>query len=297
MIKQFYRRVIPHSIRIPLWYLRSHPRSSIRWATARLMVALGKPTTQVRINGVRLKVDLRDAGVGMPLYVDRSYEAGESVFLKSALNEGMCFVDVGANLGYFTTLASQAVGEGGTVVSIEPDLYNYKLLHDNVHANRLGNVSLHNLAVGSSPGTGMLSLSTCNLGDHRLYGSDNSRQKVPVRIETIDSLLSSLGLRPNVIKMDVQGFEYYVAQGMRKTLEDDRLLVVMTEFWPHGIRESGASPQEFFELMKLSGFKASALLPDGMTQDITFEGAVEKLSARKSPAELEDAWINLVFHR
>jgi FkbM family methyltransferase len=297
MLKQLYQTVMPNSIRIPLWHLRSHPWPSIRWATATSMVAIGKPTARVNVNGVRLQVDLRDTGVGLPLYVDRSYEADESVFIKSALREGMCFVDIGANLGYFTTLASQAVGKGGQVVSIEPDPYNYRLLQGNVHNNCLGNVSLHNLALGASPGTGMLSLSTCNLGDHRLYGPDNSRQRVPVQIETLDRLLVSLGLRPNVIKMDVQGFEYYVTQGMRNILEDRRPLVIMTEFWPHGLRESGASPREFFELMELFGFKPSALLPNGNTQDITFEAVEEKLSARKTPDELKDAWMNLIFHR
>ena len=232
------------------------------------------------------------------MYVYRSYEPSESLFLRSALKKGMCFVDVGANLGYFTALASQIVGEGGRVIAIEPDPYNYVLLESNIRYNRLGNVCLHNLALGPTSGTGMLSLSKCNLGDHRLYGSDNSRETVPVRIETLDSVATSLGVEPNVIKMDVQGFEYHVLQGMRKTLEDDHLLVIITEFWPHGISESGASPRQFVELLDSFGFKASVLLKDGKTQDMTFEGIVGTLSShQKGPNELEDIWMNLVFHR
>ncbi len=306
MIRELYSRAVPSSMRTPIWHMKSLLRTTIfrestqerRRATAELMLALGKGTARVRVNGLRLKVNLRDNGVGFPLYVNRSYESSETALLRFALKKGMCFVDVGANLGYYSTLASQAVGESGRVIAIEPDPYNYMLLSSNTLRNHLKNVSLHNLALGSSPGSGLLHLSSDNLGDHRLFGSDDSRKNIRVRIETLDNLLSSLNARPDFIKMDVQGFEYHVTQGMRKTLADDRPLVVMSEFWPSGLAEAGSSPLEFFSLMESFGFKASILLIEGKTQYVTFDQIMDLLLADSGRcATPEDAWVNLVFQR
>jgi hypothetical protein len=125
-------------------------------------------------------------------------------------------------------------------------------------------------------------------------------------INSLDNIINRSGSRPDVIKMDVQGFEYFVAQGMQQTLDGDRLATVITEFWPHGITQSGASPREFVEIFESRGFRSYHLseignlerIPSGMSNESTHDKIIEILSMKRNERCIdEDLWMTLVFRR
>jgi FkbM family methyltransferase len=302
MIRQFYRDLVSRSIREPLWLLRAYVRHALcgssrerRYDLAQLLRRLGKTTPWVEINGFKLQVDLRDDGVGFPLFVNRAYEPLETAFLRSALKPGMCFVDVGANIGYYTTMASQLVGTGGQVIAIEPDPYNFRLLTANVQANRLNNVVLLNLALGSQPGDGFLSRSRANLGDHRLWDCGDEREHVRVRIDTLDNIIDSRGLRePDFVKMDVQGYEYQVVRGMQKVQDRIPRLVVLSEYWPHGLSEAGANPGAFLGFFRTGGFEVYHLGENSRLCQVRWEQIGDLVPNRPNP---EANYANLVFRK
>lgn len=105
--------------------------------SARVRVAAGYNTAQVRANGLTLTVDLQDFAIAGSLYSEGTWEPAETAFVKSFLRPGMNVVDIGANLGYFTTLFASLVTAEGKVIAFEPNPQNYGLLKTNIANNGL----------------------------------------------------------------------------------------------------------------------------------------------------------------
>ena len=142
------------------------------WPDFRLSSFLLRTTgsvKQVTVNGKRMYVDLWDTAVSNHLFVAHTWEPEETSLISNRLKPGDVFVDVGANLGYFTLIASDAVGPAGKVFAFEPAPHNFSLLEKNVRANRCGNVTCEQKAVTESNRTLELHLSSFNYGDHRIF--------------------------------------------------------------------------------------------------------------------------------
>jgi FkbM family methyltransferase len=218
---------------------------------------------QVQTPGGALFVHLLDLGVGRPLYTGKEYEPEETALLLRTLKPGMTVVDVGANVGYMALLSARCVGPTGRVLAIEPDAANAQLLAENIARNGYQNITVCQCAVGSEPGTATLYRSAWNMGNHRLNagaaGQAIADQAVQVEVETVDRLVRNNGIsRVDFVKMDVEGYEPGVLAGMRETLARDRP-AMLTEFWPHGMRDAGFEPDAFLESCLRAGYEACTL--------------------------------------
>jgi FkbM family methyltransferase len=237
-------------------------------------VRSGDPTALVKIEGFRLLVDLRDKGIGRPIYFGRRYERAETSFVRRVLKEGMTFVDIGANIGYYTVLAATVVGPRGRVISIEPDPYNYGLLRRNININKLMNVTILNLAAGSSNTELPLYQShEGNFGDHRLFDKispPRASVRVPVRVLEEIAPLSELDIL-DLLKLDVQGYECHVLKGMRRILDRVPRLTILTEYWPLGMEAAGSDPREFLDYFRGKGLDVYHLADDGGERRIRWE--------------------------
>jgi FkbM family methyltransferase len=278
--------------------LRSLPRL-VRLGMACARRACGRDRAIVGVNGVRLVVDLRCEWSGRFLYIYRFYEVAETKFLARVLKPGMTFCDVGANLGYFTSLGAKMVGSQGRVLAVEPCAQTYELLTKNVALNSLANVNAVQTALGSeADGEACLFHSATNSGDHRLYDTTNSRQSQErVRVTTLDRLAASFDCPPfDVIKIDVQGFERRVQVGMMEQLRRAKRQIVLTEFWPQGIVCAGDSPELYFQTFVDEGFQAFVLDEDGEKKATTFQDVMAKLWRREREGDVEP-YTNLVFQK
>jgi FkbM family methyltransferase len=214
------------------------------------------------VQGMKICMDLRDRCVARLLFGFGEYEPADTGVLLNLLRPGMAFIDVGANSGYYTILAARAVGEDGCVVAFEPCPLNAELLRRNVMLNGLRNVWIQEKAVASRYGMRRLHLSMINSGDHRLhdaedhafYNAGRARTSIPVDATTLDIALLEHGGRADVIKMDIQGAEGEALHGMKRTLARNRDVVVMTEYWPYGLRKSGMHPIHFLRGFDALGF-------------------------------------------
>jgi FkbM family methyltransferase len=161
------------------------------------------------------------------------WEPFESSLLPQLLRPGGCMLDVGANLGYFSVLGAQLVGGSGRVVAVEPDSENFALLRANTAG--LTPVELQGLALGAVPGHVTMSANPANKGD--LYPLREADSTVPMLRG------DELGLdRVDLLKIDVQGAELAVLQGLRETMARSRPgLAVMIEAWPYGLARFGDS--------------------------------------------------------
>jgi FkbM family methyltransferase len=139
--------------------------------------------------------------------------------LREFVRPGDVFFDVGANVGFFTLLAARFVGPTGTVVAFEPQPENLEALRGNVSLNGFTNVIVDSRAVSSSSGTRVLDWRnppTARLVDGSQAHSGRSFSVGTTSID--DYVADNPGHAPRMVKIDVEGHELDVIQGMKRTL-------------------------------------------------------------------------------
>ena len=170
-----------------------------------------------------------------------------TTFIAGYLNEGDVFVDVGANIGYFSVYAGLCVGSSGQVHAVEPDPDNAALLTANLALNGLSNVRLHRAAVSDYCGEATLFRGNFNAGAHSLLRKDDLSAGPKVAVATLDQLLAE-ERQVKLIKIDVQGAEPSVLRGMQELLARcETKPGILMEFSPVDLARSG-------ELDELFGF-------------------------------------------
>jgi FkbM family methyltransferase len=181
------------------------------------------------------------------LTVDRLFGAGPGTF-----------IDVGANIGLVVVPVVERTGSIG--IAFEPEPRNFGFLSRNVARHGLeSQIECHPLACYSESTALPLTLSSDNLGDHRLQpGAADARQLSPelatrpaIQVSTtrLDDALRGRELpHPIVVKLDTQGSEVRVLEGAPETLA--RADYVVSEYWFEGIIAHGDSPRRFAEIMR-----------------------------------------------
>ena len=224
---------------------------------------------QVEIHGATVVLNPTDPVVSGALRFG-VYEKAETLFFQSACRDGMTFLDVGANLGYYTALAARAVGPNGRVLAVEPDPDSFGYLEQTIAANAVGNVEAFPVAASDAPAMLPLYISTDNRGDNRLYASDEGRPQVEVKARPLDALLREKKIETvDLIKIDVQGYEPKVIAGLRETIIASPNLTLLTEFWPQGMTEAGGDANEFLKTLRELGLTLHELKPDGSLAELT----------------------------
>jgi FkbM family methyltransferase len=216
-----------------------------------------KPTGIVLIDaqGSRMYVDSRDIGVTPFLLEWGFYEKYETELLKRSIKKGMVVVDIGANVGYYALLAAHLVGDDGKVFTFEPDPHNFSLLCKNVELNGYRNVVPVRKAVFSKSGKMELFLDKSNLGGHSLSEANVDKgASITVEVTSLDDYFKNTDCKVDIVKMDVQGLEMEVLEGMTNTINRNDNLKIITEFWPMGLRNSGSSPTGFLNKLIEYGF-------------------------------------------
>lgn len=178
------------------------------------------------------------------------HECHDMGFVLHFLRKGDLFLDVGANIGSYTVLASGAVG--AETICFEPVPETFQHLLDNIYLNRLIDcVSPLNVAVGSEAGEVEM-MSDQDTVNRVVSGGGYSGAKVKVPAVTLDEILA--GRVPKLIKIDVEGFETLVLRGAEHTLGDARLEAVLMEL--NGSGEAyGFDEEAIHQNMIASGFK------------------------------------------
>lgn len=172
-------------------------------------------------------------------------EANDSVFLLHFLNQTDVFLDVGANVGHYTLLA--AVIKQSKVIAIEPIPTTYTRLIQNITINNIQDrVTTHNIGLSNIPGE--LAFSNNQFTTNRV---NNSGLGIKVDVKTIDELF--LEKKINAIKIDVEGFEWFVLNGAKETLKMKDLNVIIIELNDSGI-EYGINDEQIVTFLRSYGF-------------------------------------------
>lgn len=201
---------------------------------------LSHPATQVRTDVGELVLPADDQ-VLLP-YMQRAgtWEPSEGELLRSLLTPRTRFLDVGANVGYFSIFASKACYEG-SVDAVEPDPRNFEFLKMNLWVNGAHHVKSWPVALGDRRGLVRLLFDKGNSGNTRVTHALGASAHVAALI-TADELFD--GRLFDVVKIDVQGFEADVVLGMRRMICRAKHLAMVVEFFPRAIVERDAKPAE-----------------------------------------------------
>ncbi len=217
------------------------------------------------------------------------YEPQTLSLFRSILKPGMTVIDVGANLGYFTVIAASRVGPSGKVHSFEPYPHNYSLLQKNIATNDLKNVTAVRTALSDKAGTRDLFFGD-NQCTHSFSDKRGAGQSEIVPTETLDNYLRSVGNpKIDIIKIDIEGAEPIVVDGMKETLSKSSSLIMLVEFYPNAIKRLGYSPLGFLETLKSYGFALSAI-----DEDRRMQTPINDLKAFADSFGAKDATRNLL---
>ena len=171
-------------------------------------------------SGPRMAVNPNDL-IGRTIFYCGLWEAPVARHFVSQLREGDTALDVGANLGQFTLLASQAVGPAGRVVAVEASPAMADRLRNNVRLNAAANVQVLELAAWDRSETLWLDAGEPgNCGMARVAAGKQQDHLTPVRAARLDEALPEAGITAiDVMKIDIEGAELNALAGLSGLIE------------------------------------------------------------------------------
>jgi FkbM family methyltransferase len=208
---------------------------------------------------------------GLRLYVDPFTHLGGNVvdrgtvepetewILREHLREGDTFLDIGANEGYFSALASRLVGAPGMVISVEPQSRLCGLIEINLRLNAAGQFRVYNNAIGGDEGTqGIINLwPSFNTGSSSIVSRYRfSRRTEMFTYVSIERILSECG-RPRLdfVKIDVEGFEGQVIAHMSSHLKERRVGKLFVDYHAEALRAHQVSPMAIHQSIIDAGYQ------------------------------------------
>lgn len=213
---------------------------------------LGNDTVLCRIlSKHKVYLHARDLGVVPHLIMDGYWETWVSQCLARIVTPGSVCIDVGANFGYFTLLMSELSGAKGKVVAVEPnpDICSFLRMTQSIHAPHFDIVEA---ALSNKRGRTTLNVPTTYPGSASIttfmqhLGMKHSRIKV--KTLTLDEMAEQLNLvKIDVIKMDVEGAEPLVFEGMQQTLARNPDLQIVMEYSPFAYADANGFTRYLFK--------------------------------------------------
>ncbi|MBF0625202.1 MAG: FkbM family methyltransferase [Magnetococcales bacterium] len=195
------------------------------WYGARSLVharLLGGAPIRKRIYDYEMWLDPRDRGISRTLLLFGNRELDHKAMLEQVLKPGMRVLDIGANLGYYVLMERGLIGPGGRIVAVEPSPSNAAMLRRNLELNRCTNVTLVEGAVSDTNATRTFHLAAqSNLNTFHPEGSaatDLTGETLAMRTLTVPDLAREHGI-PDLIRMDVEGHEVEVINGLLPAVE------------------------------------------------------------------------------
>jgi FkbM family methyltransferase len=194
------------------------------------------------------------------LFLTGTYEPNELVWMSDELTKGMTVIDVGANMGLYSMIASRLVGESGHVIALEPSAREFQRLAFHVTLNDLQNIRCIQVAASDSSGDARLSIAGEWNAGHNTLGKFFDPAVVTARVEgvrtqTIDALVADLRLeRVDLVKIDVEGHELKVLAGAVETLTRFRPRILI-EVFEDTLHRQGASVEAVLALLEGYGYR------------------------------------------
>jgi len=210
----------------------------------------------VEVHGVHLLTNVHDNGIGTLIMLRGSYANGRADEIKNAVKEGDTVIDIGANIGYFTTLLAKLVGPKGKVFAFEPDPRNFSLLQRTIERNGWSHVVAEQKAVSNKAGE-------FTLYQHKAWSANSLTQDecvstVKVQVVALDEYFPHG--KVDFIKMDTDGSEPLVIEGMHKLISRSPNIKILTEYAPGNLKRYMDNPLDMINMAQQHGLELQAIL-------------------------------------
>jgi FkbM family methyltransferase len=208
---------------------------------------------------VRMFFPAQRKGFGKFIFAFREYYEPELTYLERVLSPGKIFIDVGANFGVYTLIASKLVGERGGVFAFEPTAQSFAILRQNIALNHFSNVRAFQVALAQARGKSWLYHSWDPVGNSLGRDPVCGDKGEEVRTEALDNLLEENGVdRLDVMKVDVEGAEELVLRGAIRSLTRHNPVVIF-EYNPGCAARVGLSPDGARDFLESLGYEFCVL--------------------------------------
>jgi len=250
--------------------------SSGSYGGERVVASVGKDLWLTKVlNRFLMYVESADMSVAPYLVMDGYWEKPMTDAFIARLRPGMTVIDVGANYGYYTLLAAGVVGNRGRVHAFEPNARTFELLMKNVHVNWLETiVSAHSVAALDSRKQVELHIPNEFQGRTTLFVPEpgpTCGQPSFIGAVPLDEVITG---KVDLIKIDAEGSEPLVFEGMRGILDRNPNLTIFMEFNIPLLRQT-VDPRSFLNRIRQFGFSLQWFTPWNTLEAFDEEGAMK----------------------
>jgi FkbM family methyltransferase len=190
-------------------------------------------------------------------FLGRWHDAHLMLFARKHIKPTDTVLDVGANRGEFSLFASTLAGQ---VIAFEPNPKMVSILRRDTERNSVANTRVEPFGLGNENAALPLYVPSHNPGEASFCGNGEA---VSAEIRRGDEL----GLSPNFIKIDVEGFEPFVIDGLRETITKHRPVIV-TEVVRSNLEAAGSSPEQLAKMMRALGYTGHKLSLKGSSKNL-----------------------------
>ena len=223
-------------------------------------------------HGFSIILSVRDPAISKPLLCIQQYERNVTQTLLKYMQDDTHFLDIGANIGFFSLLAAKRCPHGH-VWSFEPDPHNFNLFKSSIALNQLDQ-QIHAYQLAASNKEETLGLSNLGYADNlgsRFTAKESSTLKNrsinqnatydEIHAVCLDQFLENE--RIDLIKVDIEGYEPFAFQGMQRLIQKNRPTII-TEFAPGTIEHiSQTNPVDLLKFFNEADYKLSIIEANG----------------------------------
>lgn len=256
--------------------------SLLKGAAGRGLIYLGDYRALTRtIFGQKMFVDTRDISVGPHILMEGFWEMWITRVFRETIKKGMTVVEVGANIGYYTLLAAKQISSSGKLYAFEANPQVFDILYQNILVNGLlDRTTLVNKPVFDKTCTlkfsklkkHLASGSVAEFSEEFLAQYRDEVERVEMDAVSLDEYFADDKSGIDVIKIDAEGSEAHIFDGMKKIIENNPQLIIICEFAPSFILGMGKDPKIFLEeITRDHGFKLRTIEMDSSLKNTTID--------------------------
>ncbi|MHA1724313.1 MAG: FkbM family methyltransferase [Promethearchaeota archaeon] len=215
-----------------------------------------------KVNGVKFPFTFNEYSRYRSMYFGLDSKIVVKTLLRY-LKKGSTFLDVGANIGYISAIGLGCVGRNGQVHSFEPvPTYYEKLLYMTKLNKKYNNIFVNNFALGETYETMNIAVNRYIWGWNtlvpELMKSSEIKTNFEVNIKRLDDYILQNNLKNiSLIKIDVEGFEIPVLQGLKSYFEEEKLLPnLLIEVSPSAYKMLGYKLSDLENILEEFSYRA-----------------------------------------
>lgn len=205
--------------------------------------------------GFKNIVSIKDQ-IGRDIFFHGVYEPVTAAIIEHLLQPGDTFIDVGANIGFFTLLAAKSVAPDGRVYAFEPSSKIRGMLNASLNNNLYKNITVEDKACTETSGKfNLIEGNSAELGGTKVTDEAIDGNELVNGVSLDEYILSNKILSIDLLKMDIEGGEDAALKGMKQTLADGIIENLIVEFHPHcGLVEGWPRTKELVAMIANFGY-------------------------------------------